>query len=90
MYRNRLKTKGTDYSAATVTGVTQTKLTNHKAELKQKISTFLASANQMSSTEQRNFNFFVRHGNRSIQTWLYGGAEFSINFNSIRFALEWL
>ncbi len=42
-----------NYSAATVTGVTQTKL---------------ASANEMSSTEQRNFNFFVRHENRSIQT----------------------
>ncbi len=27
----------------------------------------LASANEMSSTEQWNFNFFVRHENRSIQ-----------------------
>ena len=39
------------YSTATVTGVTQTKLINHKVEGGQYIPAFFTLANEMSSTE---------------------------------------
>ena len=48
------------YSYSTINGVTQTKLTNHKAERGQYIPTFVTSANEMSSTEPCNFNLFTR------------------------------
>ena len=48
------------YSPTTVTGATQTKLTNHRAEWEQYIPTFFNWANPMSSTEQWNLNLFTR------------------------------
>ena len=78
------------YSLTTETGVTQTMLTNHRAEREQYIPTFANWANQMSSTQQWN-DLFTRE---AYEYWIqcpgFSSRTVKINCNIYRRLYGWV